>query len=801
MGRGGVRVYETETYTEIARDDHYGDATYWVAFDRRNRLVTASYDGHVRLYDSPEGPFKPNAKVKPAPGGRPFSAAFSPDGSRIAVGYDNSTRVDVLSADDLSVLFTANPAGENGNLAKVAWSRDGHYLYAAGQHDDGDGRNIIRRWAKGGRGASTDLAVSDDTVMTLVPLKAGRLALGAEDPLVAMLGADGNPVWVQDRKVPDFRGQRGAESIRLSHHADIVRFGFKQRGEDPAQFSMGDASLRRDVSGNPGLSGAVTEADGLAVTDWVNTVNPKVNGRILVLESYERSRSLAVAPDGAHFLLGADWHLRHFDRDGDQVWAIVVPGVAWAVNLAGNGKVAVAGFGDGTLRWFRLEDGEELLALFVDPRTERWIAWTPQGYYHASAGAENLIGWHLNNGPEEAPEFFGASRFRDRFSRPDVIARVLQTLDVEDALAQADKARGEMTVKRDVRSLRPPVISIAAPAPGTKISDTKLVLTYQTKSPAGPVASIEARVDGRPTTVLERDWAKGEITISVPERDSTVSLIAVNANGRSEPANLEVKWEGRPDWRKPRLYVLAIGVSEYSDSSIENLVYADQDAEDFVKAIKRQQGGLYKEVVPMLRRNHEATRSEVLDGLDWLRSRTGPRDLAILFLSGHGRTERGRYIFLPHDADISRFESTSIKGSDFKEYLGDIAGKAIMFNDTCRGGAVLAGQSVVLMADMDRVANEFVDANPGVVVLSSSTGRQPSKEDPKWKNGAFTEALIEAIGSVHADYDEDGLLTIVELELYLSVRVKALTGGKQKPVTTKPQAVENYEVVRVLQRQ
>ena len=75
-----------------------------------------------------------------------------------------------------------------------------------------------------------------------------------------------------------------------------------------------------------------------------------------------------------------------------------MPGVAWAVNVSGDGRLVVAAYGDGTIRWHRLSDGQELLAFFPDDDTQRWVAWTPQGYYMASPGGEDLIGWQVNRG-------------------------------------------------------------------------------------------------------------------------------------------------------------------------------------------------------------------------------------------------------------------------------------------------------------------------------------------------------------------------------------------------------------------
>ncbi len=73
-----------------------------------------------------------------------------------------------------------------------------------------------------------------------------------------------------------------------------------------------------------------------------------------------------------------------------------------------------------------LADGEELLAFFVEPQTRKWVAWTPTGYYMASAGGEDLIGWQLNRGWNQEADFFPASQFRAQYNRPDIVRLVLQ---------------------------------------------------------------------------------------------------------------------------------------------------------------------------------------------------------------------------------------------------------------------------------------------------------------------------------------------------------------------------------------
>ncbi|HPX56593.1 MAG TPA: hypothetical protein PK425_08655 [Syntrophales bacterium] len=78
-------------------------------------------------------------------------------------------------------------------------------------------------------------------------------------------------------------------------------------------------------------------------------------------------------------------------------------------------------------------------------------------------------------------------------------------------------------------------------------------------------------------------------------------------------------------------------------------------------------------------------------------------------------------------------------------------------------------------------------------MFASSTGRQYSVEDTIWGNGAFTKALVEGV-SGKGDHHGRGRITINMLDLYLSERVKELTGGKQTPTTRKPQSIPDFPV-------
>ena len=122
------------------------------------------------------------------------------------------------------------------------------------------------------------------------------------------------------------------------------------------------------------------------------------------------------------------------------------------------------------------------MALFIHRDDRRWVAWTPTGYYMASPGAEDLIGWHLNRGWEQPGDFFPASRFRDRFNRPDVVKLVLDTLDEDLAVKRANEtARRKDDVKPLIDRL-PPVIRIVNPGESAQFTGGDVSIAYEWRS-------------------------------------------------------------------------------------------------------------------------------------------------------------------------------------------------------------------------------------------------------------------------------------------------------------------------------
>ncbi len=791
----GMRLYRTSDYS-LAGEDTYGGSSHGVDFAPSGTagediFVTSSYDGLLRLY-SIGREFRLKAR-QPAPGGKqPFSVRFSPDGSRIAVGYLDTNRVDVLWAKDLTLAYSPDTT-QSRYLLSVAWSFDGGVLYAGGRN-----AGKIRSWTAGGKGRHTDIGVEHNTTLGIEPLNDGRMVFCTADGSFGVIERDGRARFTHPSVIPDYRRLR--DHFLVSRDGGTVQFHYRPDDDSLAVFSVADRQIHLGPAPPAaGLQAPITSAAGISLTNADNSVGAILNGRALPLDSNEESRVFAMVPLQG-FLLGSNLWLNYFDPDGNRKWRTATPASVYAVNIAGNRKVAVAAFSDGTIRWYRFEDGQELMALFPHNDRKRWVLWTPSGYYDASPGGEDLIGWHINREKDAAADFYPVSRFRANYYRPEVLARIFTTYDEVQAVQLA--ANGQSRPRPQVAAILPPSVSVISPADGEEVSTGEVLVRYELRARSGqPVTGVRVLVDGRPIGAqrdlrIEQLTGAREVKIRIPERDTQVSIIAENQFSASEPAILHLRWRGVPKGEfviQPKLYVLAVGVSKYRNPDFA-LQFPAKDARDFAAAMLLQKGQLYRDVETRLVTDDDATREGVLDGLDWIERSTTQHDVAMVLLSGHGVNDaNGVYYFIPADVNPENLRRSAVPFSEIRNTVQALAGKVLFFVDTCHSGNVMGGTARGGGPDIGAVVNELASAENGAVVFAASTGRQVALENADWGNGAFTKAVIEGLRG-GADVTSTGRITVNMLDLYVSERVKELTGGKQTPTTTKPATIPDFPV-------
>jgi len=477
-GRSGLRVYDRDRqWTEAFRDTDYGDGIFGATFAADGRLATTSRDGKVRLYDRD---FKLVVPPRKGTGGdEPLSIAFDPDGTVLAVGYVDAATVDLFDGHSLASLPRPNVDGlRYGDLSRVTWSKDGKTLYAGGTYSE---RNVkfVLAWANAGRGERRALPAETDTVMGLAALPDGGLLVATQDPFLALLQPDGRSRWAHPSPKADLRRQHDTRAV--SADGSIVDFGFEQGRNSPLRFDLRALKLSRDPPADQQTTRA--RQTGLDVKGWLNGLSPTLDGKPIKLERYEKSRSLAVHPDGARFVLGAEWNLRAIDAKGQPLWTRKVPGIVWGVNITGDGRLVVASYGDGTIRWHRMDDGRELLALFVLTDKQNWVAWTPEGFYGATTGAFGVLRWHVNRGFDAAADTVPVHAI-PRLRRADALALVLQELETARALGIADLKAARRDVQIATGSSKAPgarlhVLTIGVSDYGDKARDLQLKFAHR----------------------------------------------------------------------------------------------------------------------------------------------------------------------------------------------------------------------------------------------------------------------------------------------------------------------------------
>ena len=330
-------------------------------------------------------------------------------------------------------------------------------------------------------------------------MPAGHMAFAAEDPGVGIVGPSGEIVAYRGPDIVNFSAAR--TDVHVSADGTVIAYPLTPDGIVRHSFAAlggGDQSTLAEPAVPvfpPRLS-----APGLEVADWKDGYAPTINGNKPELDDYEISRSYAIAPDGRSVLLGTEWAVRRLDLQAREIWSQNLPSVAWSVNVSRNGEMAIAALSDGTVRWYRMKDGKEILSYFPHVNGVDWMAWTPDGYYTSSVNGDNFVGWHLNRGRDLAPDFYRAVQFDRVLYRPDVVADTFRLALAGSPSTPASVRQATFQISQ-LRGIAPPRLRLVPSAlQGLAEGRPRATLRLEGEKNALDISDYAVFVNGIPVT-------------------------------------------------------------------------------------------------------------------------------------------------------------------------------------------------------------------------------------------------------------------------------------------------------------
>jgi WD40 repeat protein/uncharacterized caspase-like protein len=832
LARGGLQVIDADTGATLAGDAAYAAPVSFVHFAADGRLATTSEDGCVRVYGRDLALGFRN-QYPPVPAGQPQCTGsqlggirFSPDGKWLAFGVRYRTdggryqpEVTVMDAATLAVRRTLRSTeADQQSLCCVAWSPDSTTLYVSG-NVEGDGPTPIYRVQGPLTGVLERWNVGRQQINNMLPLPQGQIVLATTVPSITRVGADGHVVIDRDGRpqhlLPnniDFYAQRGDPgALRVS--ADGQSLAFARGDASRLRVNIGAAN-QLGVLTTEGLddklllparrNGAVRVETGIGIYAYRDPT--RVNGKPVALEREESVWSWAVHATQPLAALGTQWRLRLVDAQGKPLPAWenppYLPATAFHTVITADGKKVVVALGDGTIRWYGVDSGRELLGLFVHTNGSDWVAWRGDGFYASSPQGDQYVGWLVNRGEQQSPDFYRAVQFERRLYRPDLVRLALRASTLA-AVAAADQLADTL------RQMAAPRVSIDAITPGSEPGLLNVRLSAE--STGQPISELGVYVDGVPVLrAAERRVSAAEsqrFTRTVSARVSSAqSVIRVEAEterslGIDESAPLAQPATART---KPgKLWLVVTGVSRFdsalaceADKSckvrITPLPNTTNDARELAATITRHTGKLFSSVSTVLLTEDspdKPTKATLVSRLQDL-EKVSPEDTVLVFVASHGFTPdpaSGEYYFVTKDAtqqDLlavftakpgqpveARAAASLMSGTELQTLLKRVPGKRILVLDTCHSGSA-DGRS-------DPFALAKRSASAQIAVLAASQGDEESYEIPQNaagtapRHGAFTYALMEAL-SGKAAHAPGGAVTLQGAFKYVGPRVAEL---------------------------
>jgi hypothetical protein len=431
----------------------------------------------------------------------------------------------------------------------------------------------------------------------------------------------------------------------------------------------------------------------------------------------------------------------------------------------------------------------------------------------ASENGGRLIGWQINQGPDREARYVAAEQVRELFYRPDLVAAKVGG-DPESQRKITEEAE-RLDIDAILASGPAPEVAIVTPGDGWQAADNAVTVTARVTDMGGGIGRVAFRVNGKSMNGTDEEGGgpafgamglneRGELTrrFQLGKPINTIEVTATNGADfvKSPPASITVKVDEQTLKGVPDLYVLAAGIDDYQDSAL-TLRYAVNDADTLSAALEaaaRSQGGrnFYRSVHVKQLGNAEVTPDNLEAAFIEIGKKARAMDVFVLFVAGHGKTEKGTYYFLPQgfrNVGVKPLERQGISDAVWDSWIANVqADKSLLIYDTCESGGLADGsrKEVALRGAEQLTAYEKMKERTGRLTLSASSETDIALEGYQNKHGVLTYAILEAMAL--ADRDRNDEIDITELYNYVGWRVPEMSCEMTPPRPGRDKCYRQY---------
>ena len=816
---GILRIWETSSWS-LAKilPGHTAriDSLAW--HPDSSRLVTGSWDTTCRFWTINDGRSIP---VVTHGGRRVYCVAWSPDGQTVATGGGDRW---VKLWDQYGGL-RANLVSAPHTLETIAFSPDGtKLLYGYGGEQTNPLAGGLVRLPSGGVTAQyfghLDTVISStfspdgryaifgdcDDQICVWEADTGRLAkrLRSEGlPIYATgFGSDGNTIACGYSHIPG-SSVKATNPLHRTFSLDRLQFGpLPDYTFMRAQSTWGNLAIERKSFQN------------VVVSQFGNIRGIYYDPTLTI-----RSRTLL---SGNRAAIGCDQNVIVFDTlTGHPIYRL--PGhldAVWAVTPSPDQRHLLTGSDDETLQIWNLERYEHTLSLYF--AGDDWVAWTPQGYFAASPGGENLVGWHVQNSFDEMATFHPVSRFRSRFYRPEVIRRVLAFGGPMQALKELDRINGVENKLIDIKHSLPPKATLTiTPSTGENAAGGLFEVDARAVPVDGDsIKSLRLIIDGRPgpenhdaeelaPPPVPEALGVGSVTqvkwkLTLPPGAHQVALKA--ESGRSIGLSELVPVVVEPQQAAPpRLFVMSIGVSANQRAEL-NRPFSSADAQGIAGAFTKPPSKDFGDVQVRITTDLQVSRFNFDEGFQWLQQNMTANDIGIVYYSGQALRDSNDAIYFQHQESRPGDPAAGMSDYTLRNWLQKTPGKLLLILDVITRDESPITTSLPVPSNpsnqlpterrsIEDLIRQLASEDFGVAVLANVNTREVASNLAVSGRSPFAQSIIDGL-SGKANSGGGGTVNTKQLADYVRVEMKQRTNGDQRPIVALPALVPLVPVNR-----